>query len=181
MTPAFMDDVLVRGLGVRYVLVGDDFRFGKAARGDYAMLDAAPGARAGFDVARMMSYGARFAGVQLGCASGVGPGQWRRRRRCWAALLHQRPCGAWAQAGATTGESAPGQGDGVPTLNVLYPPWPAASGILVRCTACRQSLPAWPTWVSRPSLDASDVNGGRVLLEVHCCTGPQPWGARGLR
>jgi riboflavin kinase/FMN adenylyltransferase len=51
---AFIDDVLVRGLGARYVLVGDDFRFGARRAGDYAMLDAA-GARLGFHVARMMS------------------------------------------------------------------------------------------------------------------------------
>jgi riboflavin kinase/FMN adenylyltransferase len=37
---AFIDDVLVGGLGVRYVLVGDDFRFGARRAGDYAMLDA---------------------------------------------------------------------------------------------------------------------------------------------
>ena len=38
---AFIDEVLVRGLGARYVLVGDDFRFGRQRAGDYAMLDAA--------------------------------------------------------------------------------------------------------------------------------------------
>ena len=37
----FIDRVLVQGLGVRYVLVGDDFRFGRQRTGDYAMLDAA--------------------------------------------------------------------------------------------------------------------------------------------
>ena len=52
---AFVANVLVAGLGARYVLVGDDFRFGARRAGDYAMLDAA-GARHGFDVARMMSY-----------------------------------------------------------------------------------------------------------------------------
>ena len=52
---AFIDDVLVTGLQVRYVLVGDDFRFGSQRTGDYAMLDAA-GATAGFEVARMDSY-----------------------------------------------------------------------------------------------------------------------------
>src|SRR5690606_22183640 len=51
----FIGDVLVRGLGARYVLVGDDFRFGAKRTGDYAMLDAA-GERLGFDVARMNSY-----------------------------------------------------------------------------------------------------------------------------
>src|SRR5450631_3020031 len=52
---AFVDDVLVRGLGKRYVLVGDDFRFGAKRAGDYATLDTA-GQTQGFDVARMNSY-----------------------------------------------------------------------------------------------------------------------------
>ena len=51
----FIDRVLMEGLGARYVLVGDDFRFGARRAGDYAMLDAAGQSR-GFDVARMMSY-----------------------------------------------------------------------------------------------------------------------------
>jgi len=51
---AFIDDVLVRGMGVRYVLVGDDFCFGAKRAGDYAMLDRA-GMALGFDVARMNS------------------------------------------------------------------------------------------------------------------------------
>src|SRR5436305_7775321 len=38
---AFIADVLVRGLGARYVLVGDDFRFGARRAGTYEMLDAA--------------------------------------------------------------------------------------------------------------------------------------------
>ena len=54
----FIDKVLVQGLGVKYVLVGDDFRFGAKRLGDYAMLDAA-GAELGFDVARMNSYEVR--------------------------------------------------------------------------------------------------------------------------
>ena len=35
------DQVLIQGLGVGYVLVGDDFPLRCPARGDYAMLDAA--------------------------------------------------------------------------------------------------------------------------------------------
>ena len=38
---AFISDVLVQGLGAKYVLVGDDFRFGAKRAGDYAMLDSA--------------------------------------------------------------------------------------------------------------------------------------------
>ena len=37
---AFIDDVLVRRLGVRWVLVGEDFRFGKGRAGDLARLRA---------------------------------------------------------------------------------------------------------------------------------------------
>ncbi|ROR35113.1 bifunctional riboflavin kinase/FAD synthetase [Inmirania thermothiophila] len=55
---AFIDEVLVAGLGVRYLVVGDDFRFGRGRRGDFAMLERA-GARHGFAVARMHT-------VQLG-------------------------------------------------------------------------------------------------------------------
>ena len=51
----FIQQVLVDGLGAKYVLVGDDFRFGKQRAGDYALLDAA-GEAQGFDVARMNSY-----------------------------------------------------------------------------------------------------------------------------
>lgn len=46
---AFIDRVLVRGLGARHVTVGDDFRFGARRAGDYAMLEAA-GREQGFSV-----------------------------------------------------------------------------------------------------------------------------------
>ena len=106
---AFIDDVLVRGLGARYVLVGDDFRFGAKRAGDYAMLDAA-GDAAGFDVARMNELrGARPARVELGGARGAG----RRRHgarggAAGPAVQHQRPRAARPQArAASLGLSAP--------------------------------------------------------------------------
>lgn len=45
----FVDDLVVAELGARGVVVGDDFRFGRARRGDFAQL-AAAGERRGFDV-----------------------------------------------------------------------------------------------------------------------------------
>jgi riboflavin kinase/FMN adenylyltransferase len=38
---AFIEDFLVRGLGTRWLAVGDDFRFGAKRAGDFAMLQAA--------------------------------------------------------------------------------------------------------------------------------------------
>jgi riboflavin kinase/FMN adenylyltransferase len=37
----FIDEVLVRGLSVRHLIIGDDFRFGKGREGDFPMLRAA--------------------------------------------------------------------------------------------------------------------------------------------
>jgi riboflavin kinase/FMN adenylyltransferase len=34
----FITQILVQGLGIRYLVVGDDFRFGRERRGDFAML-----------------------------------------------------------------------------------------------------------------------------------------------
>lgn len=48
----FIENILVRGLGVRHVIIGDDFRFGKGRAGDFAML-AAAGQRLGFGVEAM--------------------------------------------------------------------------------------------------------------------------------
>ncbi len=47
-----IDDFLVGMLDVRYLVVGDDFRFGRGREGDYAMLKAA-GDRHGFEVSHV--------------------------------------------------------------------------------------------------------------------------------
>jgi riboflavin kinase/FMN adenylyltransferase len=51
---AFVEEVLVAGLGVRWVLVGDDFRFGARRQGDVAMLREVL-ARRGVEVAQMQT------------------------------------------------------------------------------------------------------------------------------
>lgn len=48
----FIEQVLVQGLSVRYLIIGDDFRFGRGRGGDFAMLEAA-GAVHGFGVEAM--------------------------------------------------------------------------------------------------------------------------------
>jgi len=48
----FIDEMLVRALGVRWLLVGRDFRFGAKRAGDFALLEAAAG-KSGFGLEAM--------------------------------------------------------------------------------------------------------------------------------
>ncbi len=177
----FIDEVLVRGLGARYVLVGDDFRFGARRAGDYAMLDAA-GPRAGFDVARMMSYevhGLRVSSSAVRAALGEG-------RMTDVARLLGRPYSISGHVvhgrklGRTLGDA--GDGQGFRTLNLRFSHWkPAASGIFAVHVHGLDAapLPGVANLGVRPSLDPSDVNGGRVLLETHCLRWPAHLGPEG--
>ena len=64
---AFVERILVDGLGARHVVVGDDFRFGRNRAGDFAFLRAM-GARHGFDVVAMHSFridGARVSSTRI--------------------------------------------------------------------------------------------------------------------
>jgi riboflavin kinase/FMN adenylyltransferase len=179
----FIDQVLIEGLGARYVLVGDDFRFGAKRAGDYAMLDAAGGAR-GFDVARMMSYevhGQRVSSsaVREALASGDMAHVQALLGRPYAIsghVVHGR------KLGRGLGASAPGQGDGFRTLNLRFKHWkPAASGIFAVLVHGLHDtpLPGVANLGVRPSLDANDVNAGRVLLETHCLEWPPHLGEEG--
>ncbi len=47
-----VEELLHKQLGIRYIVVGDDFRFGKGAAGDYRMLQEA-GERSGFEVSHI--------------------------------------------------------------------------------------------------------------------------------
>ncbi len=51
----FIREILVNGLGVRHLVVGDDFRFGRGAEGSFADLQAA-GAEHGFQVVHMHTF-----------------------------------------------------------------------------------------------------------------------------
>ncbi|MBT4328836.1 MAG: bifunctional riboflavin kinase/FAD synthetase [Gammaproteobacteria bacterium] len=51
----FIQKILVDGLGVRYLVVGGDFRFGKKRRGNFEMLQQA-GAKHGFQVVNMHTF-----------------------------------------------------------------------------------------------------------------------------
>jgi riboflavin kinase/FMN adenylyltransferase len=170
----FIRSVLLQGLGARYVLVGDDFRFGAQRAGDYAMLDAA-GTAHGFDVARMNSYdihGLRVSSSAVRQALAEGD-------MAQAAKLLGRP---YAISGHIVHGRKLGRELGFRTLNMRFAHWkPAASGIFVVLVhgLAAQPLPGVANLGVRPSLDPSDVNGGRVLLETHCLDWPASLGAEG--
>ncbi len=180
---AFIDEVLIKGLGARYVLVGDDFRFGAKRAGDYALLDAA-GQAQGFEVARMNSYevhGLRVSSTEVRAALAAGdmPAAERLLGRPYTIsghVVHGR------KLGRSLAESATGLGDGFRTLNLRFDHWkPAASGIFAVLVhgLTDEPLQGVANLGVRPSLDPNDVNRGRVLLETHCLDWPAELGTDG--
>ncbi|MBV5296974.1 MAG: bifunctional riboflavin kinase/FAD synthetase [Rhodoferax sp.] len=170
----FIERVLLQGLGVTYVLVGDDFRFGARRAGDYPMLDAAGVAR-GFDVARMNSYevhGQRVSSSAVRTALQQG-------RMQDASRLMGHP---YRISGHVVHGRKLGRHLGFKTLNLRFAHWkPAAAGIFaVRVSGLSdRPLIGVANLGVRPSLDPRDVNAGRVLLETHCLDWPGHLGEEG--
>jgi riboflavin kinase/FMN adenylyltransferase len=171
---AFISDVLVQGLKAKYILVGDDFRFGAKRAGGYAMLDAA-GQRLGFDVARMNSYEVQSTRVSSSAVrQALAAGNMAQ-----AASLLGRP---YSISGHVVHGRKLGRDLGFRTLNLRFSHWnPAASGIFAVHVFGLGSQPliGVANLGIRPSIDANDVNGGRVLLETYCLDWPQALGTEG--
>jgi riboflavin kinase/FMN adenylyltransferase len=168
---SFIQQVLVQGLHARYVLVGDDFRFGARRAGDYAMLDAA-GARAGFDVARMMSYEVHGLRVSSSAVREALAGGDMER----VAALLGRP---YSISGHVLHGRKLGRELGFRTINLRFGhhPKPAALGIFVVRVhgLAPQPLPGVASLGHRPTVE----DAGRVLLETHCLQWPAALGAEG--
>jgi riboflavin kinase/FMN adenylyltransferase len=159
LTPeAFIEQVLVQGLAARYVLVGDDFRFGARRAGDYALIDAAGAAR-GFDVARMRSYevhGTRVSSSAVREALAAGD-----MARATALLGRPYSISGHVLHGAKLGREL-----GFRTLNLRFAhARPAASGIfVVRVHGIGDgALPGVASLGRRPTV----TDDQRVLLETH--------------
>ncbi|TDM09382.1 MAG: bifunctional riboflavin kinase/FAD synthetase [Ideonella sp. MAG2] len=159
----FIDQVLCQGLNARYVLVGDDFRFGAKRAGDYALLDE-QGASKGFDVARMMSYevhGLRVSSSAVREALAAGD-------MVQAARLIGRH---YSISGHVVHGRKLGRDLGFRTLNLRFPSHrPAAQGIFVVQVhgLTEQPLAGVASLGVRPTIE----DAGRVLLEVHCLDWP---------
>ncbi len=167
---AFIQQVLVDGLHARYVLVGDDFRFGAKRVGDYAMLDAA-GEACGFDVARMLSY--EVHGVRVSSSvvrEALTAGDMAR-----VATLLGRP---YTVSGHVVHGAKLGRSLDCRTLNVRFGhDKPATSGIFVVRThgLAGHALDGVASLGVRPTVE----DAGRVLLEVHCFDWPAELGVEG--
>jgi len=171
---AFIDKVLLQGLHARYVLVGDDFRFGQRRAGDYTMLDAA-GLKQGFDVARMNSYEVHNLRVSSSAVrSALSDGRMKDATRL---MGHPYRISGHVVHGRKLGRSL-----GFKTLNQRFAHWkPAASGIVVVLVygLSEQALRGVANLGVRPSIDPNDANAGRVLLETHCLDWPKHLGTEG--
>ena len=166
----FIDQVLVNGLRARYVLVGDDFRFGAKRAGDYALLDAAGNDR-GFDVARMMSYEVRSVRVSSSVVrEAMSSGDMAR-----VAHLLGRP---YTVSGHVVHGQKLGRSLDCRTLNVRFGhDKPATTGIFV---ARIHGLSGDPIeGVASLGVRPTVEDAGRVLLEVHCFDWPANLGSEG--
>ena len=117
----FVEDVLVRALGVRWLVVGRDFRYGAKRAGDFAQLQAA-GARHGFAVEALEDVregGERISssGVRAALAAGDLAG---------AARLLGRP---YAMSGRVAHGAKLGRALGFPTANIVLRRRPALQGV----------------------------------------------------
>ncbi len=154
----FIERVLVHGLGVRHLIIGDDFRFGKGRAGDFAMLQSA-GQRHGFGVEAMHTIeinGERVSSSAVRDALGAGDLE-------HAARLLGRP---YSIAGRVVHGDKIGRKLGFPTANIqLKRKRVALTGVFAATVSGidKRFLPGAASLGVRPTLGA----GLRPVLEVH--------------
>jgi riboflavin kinase / FMN adenylyltransferase len=159
---AFIERVLVRGLSVRHLIVGDDFRFGKGRAGDFAMLQAA-GQAHGFGVEAMHTIeinGERVSSSAVRDALGAGDLE-------HAARLLGRP---YSIAGRVVHGDKIGRKLGFPTANIqLKRKRVALTGVFAATLSGldKRHLPGAASLGVRPTIKKNEGAGLRPVLEVH--------------
>lgn len=153
----FIERVLVDGLHVKWLMVGDDFRFGAKRAGDIAML-AQAGREYGFQVETLPTV---LLGEQRISSSAVraalAEGDFARTQEL---LGHPYTMSGHVIHGQKLGRTL-----GFPTLNLRVVHRPALAGIFVVQVhgLADQPLPAVASLGVRPTVE----DAGRMLLEVH--------------
>ncbi len=154
----FIEQVLIHGLGVRHLLIGDDFRFGRGRKGDFGMLKTA-GDQIGFGVEAMHTLdheGERVSSsaVRAALADGDMP---------HAARLLGRP---YSISGRVMHGDKIGRTIGFPTANIQLkhrsPPLLGIYTVSVEGLA-GHPLPGVASVGVRPTIN----DAGRPSLEVH--------------
>ena len=154
---AFIEQVLVEGLGIRYLVVGDDFHFGKGREGDFAMLTTY-GERYGFEVVNMHTFdlgGARVSSTRIRQALAAGELE-------HAEQLLGRP---YRMCGRVAHGNKLGRTIGFPTANIfLHRRATPVDGVFaVEMFGIHgEPVPGVANVGTRPT-----VGGTRSLLEVH--------------
>ncbi|NMH58965.1 bifunctional riboflavin kinase/FAD synthetase [Alteromonas ponticola] len=153
---SFVHDLLVERLGVKFLVVGDDFRFGKGRQGDFNMLLEA-GKRDGFAVASTRSFrmhNCRISSTAIREALDVGD----------FALAEEMLGRPFAVRGKVVHGDKKGRTIGFPTANVFMNRCntPVHGVFAVRVGVNKQMYQGVANVGSRPT-----VSGSRTLLEVH--------------
>ena len=153
----FVRRILVEGLHARYVLVGDDFRFGAKRAGDFALLTKL-GEQHGFTAEALHTVeaaGQRASSTAVREALAAGD-------MATAAQLLGRP---YSISGRVVGGDQLGRKIGYPTANIqLKHNKPPLSGIFaVKLNLDGQELPGAASLGIRPTVK----NDGKPTLEVH--------------
>jgi riboflavin kinase / FMN adenylyltransferase len=154
----FIQRVLIQGLDVRHLMIGDDFRFGQGRKGDFALLQQAGAAR-GFGVEAMdtlVHEGERVSSSAVRNALAAGEME-------HAARLLGRP---YSISGRVMHGDKIGRTIGFPTCNIqLKHRSPPMMGIYTVSVEGLAEHP-WPGVASigvRPTIN----DAGRTTLEVH--------------
>jgi riboflavin kinase / FMN adenylyltransferase len=151
---AFVDDVLVSRLGVRWVLVGDDFRFGRGRAGDLATLRAHAKTFSVEAMATVDVAGQRASSTAVREALAAGD-------MARATALLGRP---YALSGRVGHGEKLGRKLGFPTANIPLRHKPAVSGIFaVRVHGLSGSA---RTGVASLGVRPTVASGAKPLLEV---------------
>lgn len=153
----FVEQVLVEGLHVKWLMVGDDFCYGAKRAGNVALL-AEAGRQYGFEVevlptVRNGETRISSSAVRAALAQGDFP-------HAQALLGHPYSISGHVIHGAKLGRDI-----GFPTLNLKVPHRPALGGIFIVQVhgLGGKPLPAVASLGVRPTVE----DAGRVLLEVH--------------
>lgn len=154
----FIERLLVRGLNVRYLVVGDDFKFGKNRQGDFALLQQA-GQRHGFEVVNMHTFAVehdRVSSTRIRQALEVGD-----------LTLAQTLLGhSYRMSGRVAHGDKRGRTMGFPTANIhLHRCKVPMSGVYAVTLSCKQGNKQ--QGVANVGIRPTIASEKKALLEVH--------------